>query len=240
MEQQGILTADALIKWKKNAGFLTVPILPKHVIICPQHVMPTKYQSLWLKKITGIMGTHICINKTKGVYLSTGWGVGGAALVAICEEFYALGVRKFTLIGMAGRLTTSVSEGDVVYATSALREEGTSHHYLPANEPNIIDCPSINHVKKFNALGFHQSRFVSTDAPFRETSAKLNYWTSANCAMVDMETASLYAFAKYYNIDAVSIGIGADSLLNNQWHMAHDYPQLKVIIRKTVYQLVNL
>lgn len=240
MKQQGILSADALISWKKNIGSLKVPVLPKHIIICPQHVMPSRYRSFWLKEIKGIMGRHICIDQNKGIYLSNGWGIGGPALVAICEEFYALGVRNFILIGLVGRLTESVPEAAIRYAKSVYRAEGTSHHYLSNRETKIIDCPSDSYFKSFNDLGFLHGRFVSTDAPFRETIDKHTEWTDIDCTMIDMETAALYAFAKYHKVNAVSVGIGGDSIANNEWRMPDDFKRLKAIVRKTVFQMVDL
>lgn len=240
MKQQGILSAEALISWKKSIGSLKVPVLPKHIIICPQHVMPSRYRSFWLKEIKGIMGKHICLDQNRGIYLSNGWGIGGPALVAICEEFYALGVRNFILIGLVGRLTESVHEAEIRYAKSVYREEGTSHHYLSDTETKIIDCPSDSYFKSFKDLGFLHGRFVSTDAPFRETIAKHTEWTDAECTMIDMETAALYAFAKCHKVNAVSVGIGGDSIANNEWRMPGDFKQLKAIVRKTVFQIVDL
>ena len=240
MKQQGILSADALIRWKKSIGSLKVPVLPKHIIICPQHVMPSRYRSFGSKEIKGIMGRHICINQDKGIYLSTGWGIGGPALVAICEELHALGAQNFVLIGLVGRLTESVPEAEIMYAESVFRDEGTSHHYLPDTKTKIIDCPSDSYFKKFKDMGFHQGRFVSTDAPFRETLDKHTDWTDSGCTMIDMETAALYAFAKYHKVNAVSIGIGGDSIANNEWGMPDDFKLLKAIVRKTVFKMIDL
>ena len=240
MKQQGILSADALIKWKKSNGSLKVPVLPKHVIICPQHVLPPIYKRFWLKEIKGIIGRHICVDQNKGVYLSTGWGIGGPALVAICEEFYALGVRNFILVGLVGRLTEALPEAEIIYAKSVFREEGTSAHYLPENENKTIDCPSDSYFKAFDTMGFKNGKFVSTDAPFRETIDKLTHWENKDCTIVDMETASLYAFAKYYGVNANSIGIGADSIANNEWLMPVDYNRIKALVKKTVFELVDM
>ncbi|MEO9965939.1 MAG: hypothetical protein ABJF11_09135 [Reichenbachiella sp.] len=240
MKQEGILSAKELIAWKMNNGALKVPIAPKHVIICPQQVLPTRFKSLWYKEISGLMGRHVCIDSKNGIYLSTGWGVGGSALVAVCEELYALGTRDFILIGMAGRLTAELLEGDSFYATSAFRAEGTSQHYLPVNSPIIVDCPSEQYYDRLDQIGLSRGRFCSTDAPFRETPDQVTAWTNESCTLVDMETASLYAFAKSKGAHALSIGVGADSLANGQWGKPKDLGSINSIIRKTVFQVIDL
>ena len=235
MKQQGILSAKKLIEWKKSIAALKVPVAPRHVIICPRHAVPPPYQTLMSKEIKGLMGKHVCVNKKGGVYLSTGWGVGGAALVAICEELHALGARSFTLVGLVGRLSKDINEGTVFYADSALREEGTSAHYLTDAAGKII----TSDTDIAERLGLQPTRFVSTDAPYRETANALSEWTNAGCTLVDMETASLYAFAKYYDINALSIGIAADSIAYGEWQRPQDMKKLNTKLKNTVNQLVD-
>jgi len=111
---------------------------------------------------------------------------------------------------------------------------------LSDTESRTIDCPSYSYFEKLNELGFKQGKFVSTDAPFRETIEKHNVWTDAGCTIIDMETAALYAFANYNKAKAVSIGIAGDSIANNEWHSPDDFTHLKSVVRKTVFQMVDL
>ena len=67
------------------------------------------------------------------------------------------------------------------------------------------------------------TKFVSTDAPYRETHEKYNSWCKEAADMIDMETAALYAFSSFYNIRSCSVGIGADTLADGTWRMTKDY-----------------
>src|SRR4051794_21412442 len=58
-------------------------------------------------------------------------GVGAPLAAALLEEAIALGCRKFIACGGAGVLDRSIALGHLVVPTAAIRDEGTSYHYLP-------------------------------------------------------------------------------------------------------------
>jgi uridine phosphorylase len=215
----GLLTPEAIIAWKKARGLLQVPVTPRTIILSTQgHLIKSKQKLIGNKWLKGIMGKHLCIDTNSGTYLSTGWGIGSPGMIATCEEFRVLGATSFYLAGIAGRLTEDIHEGEMVVATTALSEEGTSRHYY-GNRDQAVPC-SEKMLSQLNE--FHSCKFVSTDAPYRETAEMVSQWRSAGTAMVDMETSALYSFAKYYGVDACSIAVGADALTNDGWRMPRD------------------
>src|SRR5687768_13503877 len=58
-------------------------------------------------------------------------GVGAPLAAALLEEVIARGGRKFIACGGAGVLDSEITCGRVVIPTLAVRDEGTSYHYLP-------------------------------------------------------------------------------------------------------------
>ena len=58
-------------------------------------------------------------------------GVGAPLCAAFMDELIALGYKKFIACGGCGVLDSRVKAGHVVIPTSAIRDEGTSYHYLP-------------------------------------------------------------------------------------------------------------
>ena len=75
-------------------------------------------------------GTH------KGVpvsVISTGLGSPGAAMVM--QDMQPLGVKAAIRVGTAGSISADVVPGDIVIGTSAVRDEGTSHKFVPAIYP---------------------------------------------------------------------------------------------------------
>ncbi|MHC4481281.1 MAG: nucleoside phosphorylase, partial [Planctomycetota bacterium] len=60
-------------------------------------------------------------------------GVGAPLAGALLDELIAFGCRKFIVCGGAGVLDKEIAVGHIIVPTSAVRDEGTSYHYLPPN-----------------------------------------------------------------------------------------------------------
>lgn len=240
---EGIFNALNFVKCKKERGMLKVPVNPLKVIITPQlNIIRSKKRLLFQKEIKGLMGMHLCMNEKTGLYLSGGWGIGGPALIAVCEELYALGVREFYFAGIAGRLSEEIEEGSVWAASSVIREDGTSGHYLSKNHseelspgiPGILNLPEL-----LDGIQARETKFVSTDAPYRETTEKYDIWCNKGAKLVEMETASLYAFGKFYNIPVISVCVAADSLVNGKWDMVKNYNLIENKLASVIDKLLE-
>jgi uridine phosphorylase len=218
-DSKALLTPEALIDWKRARGILQIPVPPRIIILTTQGgLIDSKKRYVGNKWLKGLIGKHLCIDTQSGIYLSSGWGIGSPGMIALCEEFRVLGATSFSLVGVAGRLSEDIHEGEIMVANSAISEEGTSRHY-PGKSDQAIPC-SENVLKKLSE--FRLTKFVSTDAPYRETPELVERWKKSGATMVDMETSALYSFAHYYGCEACSIAVGADSLYNNTWSRVAD------------------
>ena len=144
--------------------------------------------------------------------------VGGPYAVLVAEQLRVSGVRLILGLTSAGRVAPSLPLPSLVIITSALRDEGTSLHYLPAGER--VACPTaINGVlaKHLSDLGMPlvQGAVWTTDAPYRETAEQLERHASAGILAVEMQAASLFAFAT-----AKDVNMGIVAHLTN----ATDHP----------------
>ena len=125
--------------------------------------------------------------------------IGGAYAVLIAEQLHAAGVGLIIGLTSAGRVSPDLPLPSLVVATSAIRDEGTSYHYLaPGKE---VRCPShltTPIVEELSGAGFRVQTGVvwTTDAPYRETTNQLARWASEGVLAVEMQAASLFAFAK--------------------------------------------
>ena len=66
-------------------------------------------------------------------------GIGAPAVVSVLEHLVVLGVTRFASLGTAGGLQAQHRPGDVVLTSEAVRDEGTSYHYLPDDLPALPD-----------------------------------------------------------------------------------------------------
>ncbi len=118
---------------------------------------------------------------------------GGPNIAALVEELSAFGVREFCLWGYMGGINPDLVVGDIVVATGALRDEGTSHHYLDDREEVIHSAWANEWSLRPGCAQFRAGAVWSCDAIYRETREKLEEYRRAGLLGVEMEVASFYA-----------------------------------------------
>ena len=151
--------------------------------------------------------------------------VGASAAVQILDWLIGYGVRKIISAGSCGTLV-DIEENVFLVPTKALRDEGTSYHYLPPSRFVEINGEALAAIKKALSASGQKYREVmtwSTDGFFRETSEKVNYRISEGCSVVEMECAALAACAEFRNITWGEILYTADSLADVEDHDDRDW-----------------
>lgn len=146
--------------------------------------------------------------------------MGGAGAVQIMEQLIAGGVKKVIAAGCCGALLED-SEGDFFIPTAALRQEGTSYHYLPPSREVDLDTEGIAAIEKAlekKHLPYTRCKTWTTDGFYRETKEMIMYRKSEGYTVVEMECASLAACAKFRNVSFGQLLFTADSLANIEQH----------------------
>lgn len=147
-------------------------------------------------------------------------GVGAPWAAAFLEEIIAMGCRRLIACGGAGALIPELVLGHAIVVNSAVRDEGTSHHYLPASR--VIDAapqPVAALVKACDAAGIAHvvGRSWTTDAIYRETRGRVDRRVTEGCVVVEMEAAALLAVAQYREVAFGQILLAGDSLAGENW-----------------------
>jgi uridine phosphorylase len=118
--------------------------------------------------------------------------------VLVVEELFAAGCRLVISITSAGQITPLGPPPYVVLLERALRDEGTSYHYLPPADFSRLE-PALARliVAGWQAadLPLHVGAAWTTDAPFRETESAIAAARRRGIVAVEMEAAALYALA---------------------------------------------
>ena len=128
-----------------------------------------------------------------------GCAVGASFAVLLAEQLFASGCRLLISMTSAGQIVEQGSPPYLILIDRALRDEGTSYHYLPPAEFAEADRGLVEAaMKAFTAARqpMHCGASWTTDAPFRETAAAIERCRTRNILAVEMEAAGLYAFAK--------------------------------------------
>jgi len=151
--------------------------------------------------------------------------LGAPSIAALTDEFAALGVQQFVLIGMAGGLQPELKMGSLVISTCAIRGEGVSKHYL---SPHPTVDSSEEMVRGLSQiLTKHNQHHIlgttwTTDAPFRELRKIVLEHQRAGVLAVDMEAAALLSVARSLGLSAAVAFSIADQLADGHWKMSND------------------
>lgn len=127
-----------------------------------------------------------------------GNAVGAAFAVLLAEQVFASGGKLLISLSSAGQITPVTDGPSFVLIDRALRDEGTSYHYLPPSRyaeapPGVI--VNIAAAAQASRINLHVGASWTTDAPFRETASAINTARAEGILAVEMEAAALYAFA---------------------------------------------
>jgi uridine phosphorylase len=147
-------------------------------------------------------------------------GVGAPLAGSFLEEAIECGCRKFVGIGMAGGLVPDLTIGHVTVPTAAVRDEGTSYHYLSANrrvEPASEAVRAVEEVLSRHDVPYVAGTTWTTDAPYRETRGKVRRRVEEGCITVEMEAAALFAIARFRDVPLAMIFMTSDDLSGEQW-----------------------
>ena len=127
-----------------------------------------------------------------------GCAVGAPFAVLIAEQLFASGCRLLISMTSAGQLAPLRPPPYFVLIDKALRDEGTSYHYLPPGEFSRADAALVARMDGAFAhlrVPVERGATWTTDAPFRETAETIAAMGRQGLLAVEMEAAALYAFA---------------------------------------------
>jgi uridine phosphorylase len=151
--------------------------------------------------------------------LVTSTGIGGPSAAIAMEELAALGVGTFIRVGTCGGMQLEVSGGDIVIPTGAIRMEGTSKEYLPAEFPAVPDFTVLSALAgaaRENGCRFHTGVIQSKDSfygqhePQRmpvgpELEYKWQAYLKGGALASEMECAALFCVAACLKVRAGAV-----------------------------------
>jgi uridine phosphorylase len=129
-----------------------------------------------------------------------GCAVGAPFAVLVAEQLFASGCRLLISVTSAGQIATREATPYFVLIDRALRDEGTSYHYLPPSSfAEAADMALLGRIEDalsgLSGIAVHRGATWTTDAPYRETEAAITQARELEVLAVEMEAAALYAFA---------------------------------------------
>jgi uridine phosphorylase len=165
-------------------------------------------------------------------------GVGAPLAVGLLEEAIAYGCRKFIACGGCGVLERGTTVGNLIVVSGAVRDEGTSYHYLPPGREvaaHPIGVAALELVLSEGRFPFKTGKTWTTDAPYRETRQRIVRRIRQGCVAVEMEAAGLMAAAQHRQVVLGQILYAGDDLSGSEWD--HRSWQSRADIRERLFWL---
>ncbi len=192
------------------------------------------------EKVSGFTTSCALINQR--LLLCCGFGIGSPAAVAAAEELIAAGIKKIVSFGTAGGIAPDAGLGDVMVCNGALKDEGTSAHYIPEGRYSY-PAPALateieGHLRKvFPEL--KTGKTWTTDAPYRETSEKILRFRDEGIETVEMEASALFTLGSFRNVEVAVVLVTGDLVLPEGWIPGFMNENVVKIVEKVTSAMVE-
>ncbi|MBE6662374.1 MAG: uridine phosphorylase [Ruminococcaceae bacterium] len=179
----------------------------------PSHLIQNREYNVWEGRL---LGEKVTVCST---------GIGGPSTAIAVEELVACGAEVLIRVGTCGGISLAVESGDVVIATGAVRQDGTSHEYAPPEFPAVPDARVLFAlVRAAEALGYShrtgvvQSKdsFYGQHSPTRMPTAsalleKWEAWKRLGVLASEMEASTLFTVG-------ASLGVKTGAVFHCIWN----------------------
>ena len=197
----------------KGARYAILPGDPKRVEVIASHLEDAVKLNV-SREYTSYLGK---IASEYVLVIST--GMGGPSTAICVEELAQIGIKNLIRVGTSGGMQLDVSAGDIVVASAAIRQEGTSKEYVPVEYPAVADISLVNALNNaaqeldytYHTGVVHcKDSFYGQHSPERmpvgyELLNKWDAWIKAGALCSEMETASLYIVSSVLKLKAAAV-----------------------------------
>jgi uridine phosphorylase len=128
--------------------------------------------------------------------------VGSSYAVLVGEQLFVSGCQLLISITSAGIIKEQSNSKRYALITNAIRDEGTSYHYLPSGQPSVLNAGLLQALHSYSVkteCPFFEGSSWTTDAPYRETQRAIDHMKHQDIVCVEMEAAALYALSSVKN-----------------------------------------
>ncbi len=246
--EASLVSPEDFWNYREKRGELSTFTIPEGVIFCysktlVEHVLQT-YETTAIEEFPGEM--YLLYETQDQIALIGNFGFGAPVATAILEDLVSFGVKKFISMGTAGSLQKGITAGDVVVCERALRDEGTSYHYVQPSKYAYASIQMTERIaKSLDNLGatYIMGTSWTTDAPYRETATEVKHYQNEGVVTVEMEASALFAVAAFRNVEMGAVLTISDSIAelvwNPQFHKKEIQKKLQLLFRAAVNALLQ-
>lgn len=168
--------------------------------------------------------------------------LGSSCAAGLMEELGFMGITKFYACGSAGQIDHSLDGSKFVLVDKAIRDEGTSYHYLKPSIYVETDEELTNKLERYlasNNFEYVKATTWTTDAFYRETPKVIEKRVSQGAVSVEMECAGWCAVSKFRGYKFAQLLYFSDALKQEGWKWKVDKKALKKAIIELMIDFLN-
>lgn len=230
---------NEVIKPFRNEGFK----FPEKLVFA--FITDANLLELVTRKNAKVVGEFLTVSNMFEIYsIKTAKGeiglcrapLGAPAATQLLDFLIAYGVKEIVAVGSCGVLVDK-PEGELFVLNKALRDEGTSYHYVKPETWAYPDEQLKNRLIEYltaQKIKFELITSWTTDGFFRETKDQVQKNINLGCSVVEMEAAALAACAKFRKVKFGQILYSGDSLANLEIHDARNFGEASQLIVTTI------
>ena len=146
--------------------------------------------------------------------------LGAPACVGSFEDIIPMGAKRIIVLGNCGVLDKSIEDCGIIIPTRAIRDEGTSYHYMPASDYIDVNKKYISEfVEVLKEFGYPyvMGTTWTTDAFYRETRGKVQRRKEMGAICVEMECAAMQAMCDFRGVEFFQFLYAGDNLDHSTW-----------------------
>ena len=219
---QPVFSASDSVENRRRAGKQSLSIAPPAAIVCFQPSLRD-----WIAKKYTIKPTDApflsILHCPDGadIGIVEGFGFGAPSAVSALERVIVMGAERIVIVGLAGALQKHQQIGDIVICDRAIRDEGTSYHYvspakyaLPSKSLTELLTDELGRGKRPYTVG----TTWTTDAPYRETREEILQYQAEGVLTVEMEASAVFALGTVHRTHAAAAFVISDTLGDLSWN----------------------
>ena len=237
-KEDAMFSPEDWLAYLKEVGRYPRFKIPEGVVFCYSTSPPEEFLAEYKAKKVGEMLAErmYLLGKTGGrIALVHRPSIGAPHVVALMDELIALGVKRFIIVGKAGTLQKHLGIGDLVVCERAIRDEGTSHHYIRPSKYASASKEMTARIKKAldrRSLAYAAGTSWTVDAPYRETVEEARQYQTEGVLTVEMEASALFAVAQLRRVEIGALFTVSDSLAELEWRPALHSPKLEKVFEQ--------
>jgi len=182
-------------------------------------------------------------------------GIGSPSAAIAVEELAAVGVETFLRVGTTGALQSGIEIGDMVVATGAAKDEGTTERYEDTAVPAVpsydaltalVEAAEAREEERADGAGgnagsrVHVGPVATDDAFYAETDEYVAAWEAAGLQCVEMEAAAIFSLARRKGLSAGAICTVDGNLVEGTQKGETDDEELPAKARNNVERAIDI